>query len=102
MFDVTSLIKKVYSSVVPERGDLEKLLSLKTKEEMDELFVFADKLRKDYCGDGVALRGIVEFSNFCARRCFYCGLNSDNRELKRYRMNKDELSSPLIYFFPAG
>jgi biotin synthase len=102
MSDAGILIKKVYDSFVPEPADLEKLLSLNVKEDIDELFAFADKVRKVFCGDGVVLRGIIEFSNFCLRRCFYCGLNNDNRRLKRYRMDKDELLRAVDLLYSRG
>ena len=42
-------------------------------------------------GDEVHLRGIVEFSNFCAQNCLYCGLRRDNHALVRYRMSLAEI-----------
>ena len=43
-------------------------------------------LRKRYWGDGVFLRGIIEFSNYCRQNCLYCGLRRDNAKLARYRL----------------
>ncbi|HOW97407.1 MAG TPA: [FeFe] hydrogenase H-cluster radical SAM maturase HydE [Kiritimatiellia bacterium] len=51
----------------------------------------ADAARREHCGEGVFLRGIVEFSNCCARSCRYCGLRRENRRLKRYRMSPAEI-----------
>lgn len=62
-----------------------------TSKSSRDLFRIADRIRKDYCTDKVFIRGIIEFSNFCARNCLYCGLRRDNNFLKRYRMPKEKI-----------
>ncbi len=57
----------------------------------DWLFKEADRVRKENVGDEVHLRGLIEFSNICKRQCKYCGLRSENREIERYRILKDEI-----------
>ena len=51
----------------------------------------ADEIRKEYCGNKVILRGLIEFSNYCVRNCLYCGLRRDNGSLRRYRMKPSEI-----------
>jgi biotin synthase len=51
----------------------------------------ADKIRRENVGDQVHLRGLVEFSNYCARLCGYCGLRAENRKIERYRMTREEI-----------
>ncbi len=68
----------------------EKILSLEG-EEARKLFDRADEVRKRYAGDSILLRGLVEFSNHCARRCYYCGLNAANDLLERYRLSREEI-----------
>jgi len=57
----------------------------------DEIFKKADATRKKYVGDSIHLRGLIEFSNICKRQCKYCGLQSSNKKLERYRILKDEI-----------
>ena len=97
MFKSGELLNKIYAANLPECKDLEQVLSLSRQEELNELFSFADSVRKKFCGDGIILRGIIEFSNLCIQECFYCGLNKNNRALERYRMNKDELLKAVEY-----
>ncbi len=56
-----------------------------------ELFELADKVRARYVGDGIHLRGLIEFSNICKRNCAYCGIQSSNKLAQRYRLNEDEI-----------
>lgn len=57
----------------------------------EKLFSMADKIRKDNVGDAVHLRGLIEFSNICRCSCKYCGLRSQNKDVERYRMPKEEI-----------
>jgi biotin synthase len=58
---------------------------------LEELWARADAVRRERVGDAVHLRGLVEISNHCARRCAYCGIWAANRELARYRMTAGEI-----------
>ena len=91
MFKLNEVLNRIYVSVLPGIEDLEQVLSLEKPEELEMIFNFADAVRKEFCGDGILLRGIIEFSNFCNQGCFYCGLNKNNHKLTRYRMNQEEL-----------
>lgn len=58
---------------------------------LEALWRAADLVRRRAVGDAVHLRGLVEISNHCARRCAYCGLNAGNASLPRYRMEDAEI-----------
>jgi biotin synthase len=64
---------------------------LKDDSQNSWLFSYADKIRKEFVGDEVHLRGLVEFSNICKRTCKYCGLRCENKELERYRISPDDI-----------
>lgn len=57
----------------------------------DWLFSLADKTRKEYVGEEVHLRGLIEFSNICRCQCKYCGLQSHNKSIDRYRISPDDI-----------
>ncbi len=63
------------------------------KEKLEELYTEANKIRKEMVGDEVHLRGLIEFSSYCSRKCTYCGLNSFRTDISRYRMNRNEILS---------
>ncbi|MBQ3640935.1 [bacterium] len=66
---------------------------LKTNENNDWLFSYADKVRKENVGDDVHLRGLIEFSNICKSTCKYCGLRCENKTISRYRMTPENIIS---------
>ena len=68
----------------------------------EELFLRADKIRKENVGDEIHLRGLIEFSNICKRNCFYCGLRRDNKNVERYRLDEDEIIKTAKMGVEAG
>ena len=70
----------------------EELAELLTSSAAEEpLAAAADRVRKKYVGDGVHLRGLIEFTNICRRSCFYCGLRRENERAERYRLRPQEI-----------
>ncbi len=53
---------------------------------LSRLYRRADVVRREHVGDEVPLRGLVEVSNHCVRRCAYCGIAATNGGVERYRM----------------
>lgn len=64
---------------------------LSDNSKNDWLFKEADRVRRENVGDEIHLRALIEFSNICKRQCYYCGLRSPNKEVERYRLNKEEI-----------
>jgi biotin synthase len=69
----------------------EEIVSLLLLEEASPLLKAADRVRKKYVGDGVYLRGLIEFSNFCKNDCFYCGIRKSNLHAARYRLTPEQI-----------
>lgn len=85
----TALIKKAEQQHILSRDEIIALLL--AGEAETELFLAADRVRKKYVGDGVLLRGLIEFSSYCRQNCCYCGLRRDNKEAQRFRLNESEI-----------
>lgn len=64
---------------------------LKTNKFDEQLFNAADSVRKQFVGDDIHLRGLIEFSNICKQNCHYCGLRKDNFKITRYRLSSEEI-----------
>lgn len=72
---------------------LEQWLRETDEQILESLWSAADTVRKENVGNAVHLRGLIEASNYCVRKCAYCGLAADNKDMSRYRMNADEIFS---------
>ncbi|MBZ5589565.1 MAG: [FeFe] hydrogenase H-cluster radical SAM maturase HydE [Acidobacteriia bacterium] len=73
------------------RDEIIRWLVEQDSEALGSLWRRADEVRREHVGDAVHLRGLVEISNHCVRRCAYCGISVNNREIVRYRMTPDEI-----------
>jgi biotin synthase len=61
------------------------------ENRLQQLWAEADRVRREHVGEAVHLRGLIEISNYCVRRCAYCGLRVERTKLARYRMTADEV-----------
>lgn len=91
-------MRAAFKNALAKAGDTkelsrEDLIALIEADEAESaaLFALADRVRQQFVGDEVHLRGIIEFSNYCANNCLYCGLRRENRQLPRYRMSMEEI-----------
>jgi hypothetical protein len=48
------------------------------------------------------LRALIELSNYCVRRCAYCGIRGPNFHLARYRMPREEIVETAREAFSLG
>lgn len=46
---------------------------------------------KEYRGTDVYYRGLLEFSNLCARNCNYCGIRAGNNQVERFTLSLEEI-----------
>ena len=51
----------------------------------------AAAVRRKVYGDGIFIRGLIEFTNYCRNDCLYCGLRKSNRNADRYRLTNKEI-----------
>lgn len=72
------------------RAELVKLLSSEG-DERQQLFQRAQTVKLETVGNKVYFRGLVEFSNICAKDCLYCGIRKSNEKVNRYEATDDEI-----------
>lgn len=96
---MNSIFEKMTQNLDISQDDIVSLLKL---EDFSKVFELADKINFDNFKNKVDIRAILEFSNNCKRRCAYCGLNSNNKKLTRYRMTEDEILQTTFEAYNAG
>lgn len=70
---------------------IDLLENWKNPETAKSLREAAVKLRKQYYGDKVYTRGLIEFTNYCKNNCYYCGIRRGNVHAERYRLSREEI-----------
>lgn len=96
------VLLRIYEADWPDRNDLVKVLELTDQVSLDQLFAFADMVRSRHVGDGILVRGIVEFSSYCRNSCYYCGLNKNNKSLQRYRLTDAQILQAVESVYDSG
>lgn len=90
--ELTRLIERAKAAPrVLSVGELAQLLSVESPDDLAGLYAAGRELKLRYCGKGVAVRGLVEAGNVCAKDCLYCGIRKSNACVKRYQLTADEI-----------
>ena len=73
------------------REDILEWLLETGEARLADLWAEADAVREAHVGMAVHLRGLIEVSNHCVRRCAYCGIAACAPRVERYRMAPAEI-----------
>lgn len=83
-----AIIDELYSNRTLSDSDLMSIIAC---SDPKYLFLRARERQKEYYGNSVYIRGLIEISNYCKNNCFYCGIRRDNSQLTRYRLTESEI-----------
>lgn len=72
-------------------SDYATLIEGRSPEIAQKLARFAVGECERVYGDAVYARGLIEFTNYCANDCLYCGIRRSNRSCERYRMTSEQI-----------
>lgn len=62
----------------------------------------ADQKRRLHYNDVVFMRGLIEFTNYCAQDCAYCGIRASNTHANRYRLTMEDILSCCAEGYQLG
>lgn len=89
------IIERLARGDVPSLEELSFLIGLEDRATLEALYAAADRVQRERLGDGVHLRGLIEFSNHCRADCLYCGLRRGNRALARHRLAPEAVRAAI-------
>lgn len=90
---IQKILEKAFSTHSLSKEEIVTLLNVTNEDSHKAILNCANKIRHDFVGDDVHLRGLIEFSNICKRNCLYCGLRRDNENIERYRLTENQIIS---------
>ncbi len=67
------------------------LIRNRSAEAMEYITPKAQRIRRQYYGNSVYVRGLIEFTNLCRNNCLYCGIRRSNSSCSRYRLTKEQI-----------
>ena len=66
-------------------------------EQTKPLFDKALEIKRSVLGNDVYFRGLLEYSNICAKNCYYCGVRCARKNLHRYQITDEEVREAARY-----
>lgn len=91
MSNIASLIDKLAQERDLPDQELLELITTTDSTANELLAARADKIRQQYYGKKVYIRGLIEFTNYCKNNCYYCGIRAGNGQARRYRLTKEQI-----------
>jgi len=89
-------IDKILSERVFTKESLVELLNANT-DDTAKIFAEARKIKKEYIGNKVHLRGLIELTNYCTKNCYYCGIASGVKNVNRYMLSMPEVEQAIRF-----
>lgn len=106
MSNIDTLAEKIDSAISGKvkfnKDILFELVFSKDEKIKNALFQRARLLTDKVYGRGIYFRGLIEFTNYCEKSCYYCGLRFPDKQLNRYRMSNDEIYEAVKYGHSKG
>jgi biotin synthase len=92
---------KVRTTAILEKNEFSKediVFLLKTdKECRNILYKKSAEVKEEFVGKKTYFRGLIEFSNKCAKNCFYCGIRAGNTSVERYDLDSESILSAVKF-----
>ena len=98
---MTPTVKEILEKELFTTGNLVKLLSA-GDEDTKLIFSTSAAIKKQYTGEKVFFRGLIELSNICSKNCYYCGIRRGNRNPERYLVTEPEVLEAARYALDNG
>lgn len=77
-------------------------LLMSSGAELEALYQQAQQAKLQAVGNKVYYRGLIEYSNRCAKNCYYCGVRRSNKNVPRYTLTDDEVLEAALLAHRKG
>ncbi|MGL5617011.1 MAG: [FeFe] hydrogenase H-cluster radical SAM maturase HydG [Sarcina sp.] len=75
--------------LTPEEAAI--LLSVTDEKSIEKMFTIAKEVKEKFYGKRIVIFAPLYVSNYCVNNCSYCGYKHCNEDLKRKKLNKEQL-----------
>lgn len=85
----------------PQRKVIKEKISAQGQDQQN-LAQEARDTREKTVGNGLIVRASLEFSNKCRQQCGFCAMKASNRELERYALTPDQMTTIISDVYGLG
>ena len=89
-------LKEILNKTFLSKDDLISLLNTDF-DKCEPIFRKAADIKTKYLGNITYFRGLIEYSNKCAKNCYYCGIRKSNCNAGRYTLSDEEVLNAAKY-----
>lgn len=101
MLKVNEILNRAEQGDELSKEEIVTLLSITDKDERQELYDCAYRVKKKQVGTVAYFRGIIECSNICIKDCYYCGIRKSNANVERFLMDEEEIFHEAVWAYEA-
>ncbi len=101
MEEIKAILEKAKKREKLNHHDIAVLLNAHEKEQIEEIYDIAGKLKEEIYGKRVVIFAPLYISNFCVNNCEYCGYRRDNK-FKRLKLTQEEIKHQAINLEKLG
>lgn len=80
---------------VTTKQEILEILKMPEAEFNDTVRKAAKEIYADTGANTIIVTAMLGYDNFCKNQCTYCGMRASNRELKRYRLARDDVRAAV-------
>lgn len=88
---IADIIQKAEKTAKLDTNEIFQLMSITDKEELEQLYSAARRVRDKEFGKKIFTYGFVYFSTYCKNNCTFCYYRTSNASIDRYRKSKEEI-----------
>lgn len=96
-----SVVEQILNQDQFSHADLVALLKAEG-DDRTKIFEKAAAIKKEFVGNKVYFRGLVELSNICSKNCYYCGIRRGNKNVDRYFVTEEEVLAASVFALENG
>lgn len=89
--EIRATIDKLCATNDIGRHELLYLIENIVEEEKKYLMQKAKETSEKTYANKVFMRGLIEFTNYCMKDCYYCGIRRSNKKATRYRLSLQDI-----------
>jgi biotin synthase len=98
---MTQTVAEILENSVFSKEDLIILLN-SGKADRELIFRRAAEIKREFVGNKVYFRGLIELSNICSKDCYYCGIRRGNKVIDRYFVSDQEVLEAAKFALDNG
>lgn len=100
--DVRRVLEKAENKIRLNPEEMAILIQNKDVETINEIYMMANRLKRDIYGDRIVFFAPLYISNKCVNNCRYCGFRRENKKVERRTLNMEEISEEVRIMINEG